>query len=176
MNYRIQRFDRNLNFLGAWGSEELFDIKLHMPHEIAIDKEGNVILSDRQNHRISLFSTDGKLIKRWGSYGEVTGNGDFTGKFSEPHGIAVGTDGSVFVCDRYNFRFQKFSSDGVFRAISYTRGTKDDTKHYVLGIAVDKHGNVYVTDHYQHCVQKYRSYPPRGNSSTDFGAPGRTNK
>jgi hypothetical protein len=41
-----------------------------MPHEIAITKDGNVILSDRQNHRLSVFTKEGSLVKRFGEYGE----------------------------------------------------------------------------------------------------------
>jgi DNA-binding beta-propeller fold protein YncE len=31
LNYRVQEFDRDLNFLGAWGSQEAFGIRIYMP-------------------------------------------------------------------------------------------------------------------------------------------------
>ena len=102
LNYRVQKLDQDLGFVAAWGSEASIGVKIYMPHEIAIGREGSVILSDRQNHRISVFRPDGKLVKRFGGYGE--GPEAPGGRFSEPHGVAVGPDGSIYVCDRYNFR------------------------------------------------------------------------
>ena len=63
-------------------SQESISIKLYMPHEMAITKDGNVILSDRQNHRLSIFTKEGKLVKRLGEYGE--GNDTKGGQFCEP--------------------------------------------------------------------------------------------
>ncbi|TFG90977.1 MAG: hypothetical protein E4H16_00710, partial [Candidatus Atribacteria bacterium] len=125
----------------------------YMPHEIAVTKEGSIILSDRQNHRISFFSKDGILIKRVGEYGEGKEAGG--NQFSEPHGIAVSNSGNIFVCDRYNFRIQELNSAGSFLTQWYTTGNLDNSNHFPLGITTTKDGNIYITDHYANCVQKY---------------------
>ena len=151
-NYRIQKFDTDLTFISAWGSQESIGFKLYMPHEIAVDKEGNIILSDRQNHRISVFTDDGNLIRRFGGFGE--GEDTRGGLFSEPHGVAVNKNGDIFVCDRYNFRVQKFNTGMQFQSLWITPGPPDDSKHFPLGIAATG-GFVYVTDHFEHCILKY---------------------
>jgi DNA-binding beta-propeller fold protein YncE len=125
-----------------------------MPHEIAVLQDGNIALSDRQNHRISVFTPGGSLVRRFGDYKE--GAASAGGNFSEPHGLAIAPDGALLVCDRYNFRVQKFAPQGEFQLLWKTMGTGDDSRHFPLGIVADKAGNVYVTDHYQHSVQKYR--------------------
>ncbi len=70
-------------------------------------------------------------------------------------GIAVNKNGDIFVCDRYNFRIQKFSSDGEFQLLWKTSGVSDNSRHFPLGITAAGNGYVYVTDHYGHNVQKY---------------------
>ena len=180
LNYRVQKFDRNLNFVGAWGSQESIGVKVYMPHEIAIAGNGDVLLSDRQNHRVSVFTPDGKPVRRFGDYGEgtpgVAAGGPPLGRFSEPHGVAAAPDGSIYVCDRYNYRVQLFTAEGSFRAAWFPRGPQHDSEQYVLGLAVDKKGDIYITDHYQHCVQKYKTCPPWASRATTYGAPGRTAK
>jgi DNA-binding beta-propeller fold protein YncE len=171
LNARVQKFDRELKFLGAWGSAETIGFKVYMPHEIAVLPGGGVALSDRQNHRISVFTPEGRVVRRFGDYGE--GAAVAGGAFSEPHGIAATLDGALFVCDRYNFRIQRFSAGGAFESLWKTAGTGDESERYPLGIAVNRNGDVYVTDHYRHQIQKYRIQPnglgvqsgsvPRGN-------------
>jgi len=124
-----------------------------MPHEIAITKEGNVILSDRQNHRLSVFTKDGNLVKRIGDYGE--GKDAKGGQFSEPHGLAVSAGGDIYVTDRYNFRIQKLNANGQPQLHWLTSGIFEDDKYFPLGITVDKNGSVYIADHYDHCIKKY---------------------
>jgi len=122
--------------------------------QITIDEEGSVVLSDRQNHRLSIFTKEGKLIKRWGKYGE--GKYIPGGQLSEPHGVATDSKGNIFVCDRYNFRIQRFNKSGEVDILWNAAGPEDDSKQFVLGIVVNNDDAVYVTDHYHHCVQKYK--------------------
>ena len=53
------------------------------------------------NNRILHLDTEGKLLHAWGEYGAVITNTGVMapeGSFNEPWGIAVGPDGSVYVC------------------------------------------------------------------------------
>ena len=55
------------------------------------------------NHRIQRFTSEGVFVSKWGTGG--TGNGEFSG----PEGVAVASDGSVYVSDVNNHRIQKFT-------------------------------------------------------------------
>ena len=47
------------------------------------------------------------------------------GQFNAPAGVAVASDGSVYVTDSGNHRIQKFTSEGVFVSKWGTEGTGD---------------------------------------------------
>ena len=153
-NYRIQKFNADLTFAGKWGSQEIFGIKLYMPHEMAIDGEGNVILTDRQNHRVSVFTKDGALKSRFGEFGESKSAAP--GKYSEPHGIAVNSNGDIFICDRYNFAIHTLNAKHQPLTRWTTTGNFDNSRHFPLGIALAKDGTIYVTDHLSHTIQRYK--------------------
>ena len=76
------------------------------------------------------------MLAVWGE------QGDKPGQFKDPHGIAVGPDGSVYVADTWNHRVQKFDPDGKF-----IKAWQPDPGFWgPRGIAVNKEGTVYVTD------------------------------
>ena len=60
--------------------------------------------------RIVKYSSDGKLIKSWGTWG--AGPGDF----KTPHALAWDSQGRLFVADRGNNRLQIFDQEGKFIA------------------------------------------------------------
>ena len=75
--------------------------------DIAVASDGSVYVADTANHRIQKFTSAGVFISQWGT----EGNGSFRrgdGQFDEPGGIAVASDGSVYVADTDNNRIQKF--------------------------------------------------------------------
>lgn len=60
---------------------------------------------------------------QWRHSGEATnegtnafdgGHGTDPGRFNEPMGVAIGTEGDFFISDRLNHRVQKFAADGAF--------------------------------------------------------------
>jgi DNA-binding beta-propeller fold protein YncE len=78
------------------------------------------------------------FISKWGTEG--TGDGEF----DWPSGVAMASDGSVYVADWRNSRIQKFTSEGVFV-----------TKWGTYGIAAAADGSVYVSDSGNRRIQKF---------------------
>ena len=56
-NKRIAKFDAQGNFLLQWGSEGTEPGQFALPHAINSDKEGLVYVSDRENWRVQIFSS-----------------------------------------------------------------------------------------------------------------------
>ncbi len=59
-------------------------------------------MADNGNHRIQMFTADGDYLAQWGQEGSDEGQFDFLG------GVAVDSQGIVYVVDTGNHRIQKF--------------------------------------------------------------------
>lgn len=81
-----------------------------------------------------------ELVTAWGEHGE--GNGEF----EYPSGVAVDSNGNVYVSDRENNRVQKFSNSGAYI-------TQWPTKSKT--VAVDSSGNVYLANNESGTIEKY---------------------
>ena len=104
------------------------------PTNIAVGPRGDLYVSDGYgNARVHQFSPTGQLKRSWGEPGRGPG------QFYLPHGIAVASDGRVFVCDRESDRIQIFSPDGEY--LSEWTDTQRPT-HLVF----DSRGRAYVTE------------------------------
>ena len=85
----------------------------------------------------------------------MEGTGD--GEFSNPAGVAVASDGSVYVADSGNNRIQMFTSEGVFVSQWGTYGSGDGEFTSPVGVSVASDGSVYVVDSYNDRIQKFTS-------------------
>lgn len=108
------------------------------PTNIAIGPRGDLYVSDGYgNARVHQFTPKGQLKRSWGTPGRGPG------EFHLPHGIAVDTEGRVYVCDRESDRIQIFSPDGEY--LSEWTDTQRPT-HLVF----DSQGRAYVTELWWH--------------------------
>ena len=151
-NNRIQKFDRNGNFILLWGNFGASNSNFNNPTGIACDASGNVYVADTNNHRIQKF--DGKLGHYMMKLGS-RGNGE--GQFNAPWGVAVDrVRGYLYVVDSANFRIQKFDETGEFIMQWGSFGNNDGQFYFARGIAVDQtDGTVYVVDMGNHRIQKF---------------------
>lgn len=64
-NARVHRFTEAGQLLRSWGDPGRGPGQFVTPHDVYVDAEGLVYISDRQNCRIQIFSAGGTLVEIW---------------------------------------------------------------------------------------------------------------
>ncbi len=64
-NARVHRFSPDGRLLASWGEPGAGPGQFHVPHGIAVDRQGTVYVADRENSRLQLFSPEGKFLSAW---------------------------------------------------------------------------------------------------------------
>ena len=127
-------------------------LALNAPPRLAFAEDGSFYVADFRNNRIVHFDANGALLNQWGTKSANDTNNPNpnapASTFSEPWGVAVGPDGSVYVTDTWNYRVQKFTANGQFVKMwsTFSQGGQAETFYGPRGIAVDAKGRVYVVD------------------------------
>ena len=115
-----------------------------------VDEDSNIYLSDTESHRLSKFNSDGKLVKSAG------GEGDKTGRFNNPRGIALSKDNNkLFVCDCTNQRIQVFDTNLKFIFGFGKQGNGEGEMGHTADLTFDPAGNLYVADSMYNRVQLF---------------------
>ncbi|MDR2881422.1 MAG: hypothetical protein LBV29_05940 [Azoarcus sp.] len=144
--------------------------RFNEPSGIAMDKAGNLYVTDTFNHRIRKISPEGEVSTFAGS--GVSGNADGTGnaaQFDRPEGIAIDRAGNLYVTDRGNNNIRKITSKGEVSTLAGSKRGFADGKgsaawfNWPTGIAIDRAGNLYVADYYSYSIRKVT---PVGEVST----------
>lgn len=137
--HQVFKFDTDGNLLmtlgerGVSGNDESH---FNMPTDVAIASDGSFYVSDGYgNSRIVKFSTDGKYLTSWGSYGTESG------QFDTPHSIAIDSQNQFYVADRGNARIQIFDEDG-----EYLSEIKNESIGRPWAIRFDDQENLFVVD------------------------------
>ena len=109
------------------------------PRGVAINQRGEVVVSDRKRHCVSVFSPSGVKLRSFGTHGSCRG------QFNEACGVAVDGEGNILVADYNNHCIQKFTVEGEFLAVVGTKGSGPLQFHSPTDIAISNN-KVYVTD------------------------------
>ena len=135
----------------AFGKEGESEGDLCRPWGVACDKDGNIIIADRSNNRIQIFSSSGVFHHRFGSPGTRPG------QFDRPAGVACDLQGNIIVADKDNHRIQVFTFDGTFLFKFGEKGTKNGQFNYPWDLAVNSQGQILVSDTRNHRIQLFNS-------------------
>jgi hypothetical protein len=126
-NARVHRFTSDGKLVKSWGSPGQGPGQFHLPHSIALDDAGNLLVADRSNKRIQIFSPDGDFLGQW------TGMGG-------PNDISRGKDGNFYIAE------QEDSGNPAYVTVRDPQGkvlAKMASRH-VHGIGVDSQGSIYA--------------------------------
>jgi DNA-binding beta-propeller fold protein YncE len=113
-----------------------------LPTNIALDKEGNVYVTDSLNFRVEIFDAEGSFISQFGQHC------DAIGCFERPKGIAVDSDGHIWVVDTNLALVEIFNRDGELLAYVGGPGRSLGRFNDPMGIAIDKNNRVFVSEQY----------------------------
>ena len=151
-NTRVVKFAANGRYEFEWGGKGDGPGKFNLPHGIAVDSHGRVIVCDRTNSRLQVFDAQGKFLTQW--------KGAHLGR---PYGVAVGANDHVFSVDggdptaEPSMRGKVVELDAEGRVLDTFGSPGKGPGQFQLGhdIAVGPDGAVYVAEGSGKRVQKF---------------------
>ena len=132
------------------------DSGLSSPSGLAVDNENRLLyISDVELDQVLVYDADTlKPIRKIGTTGhnhELTTPGDF----AKPVGVAVDSEGNLYVADTLNNRVEIFDGDGQFIKTFGKAGDGPGFFARPKGIALDKDDHIWVADGFQDRVQVF---------------------
>jgi len=148
-NARVHRFSADGKLIQSWGEPGTGPGEFNLPHDIWVTDDGRVLVADRENDRIQIFSRDGKYIDQWTNV-------------QCPMGLCVDKQGLVYVAELWRQVGEPTFLHGVVEVDQPGRVSVLDLDGKVLvrlggpdrcapgnfcaphGICADSHGDIYV--------------------------------
>jgi uncharacterized repeat protein (TIGR02059 family) len=132
------------------------------PLSLAMGPDGSHYFAENATHRIRRVSPDGMLsvVAGTGEYG-LSGDGGPArdAQLNSPIGIAVASDGSIYIADGNNHRIRRVSPDGIITTVAGTavaveQGTyggdggpaSEAQLNYPADVAIGPEGSLYIAD------------------------------
>ena len=122
-----------------------------LPTNVAVDKDGDVYVTDTLNDRVEIFDADGNFITMFGK------NGDGPGSLSRPKGIAVDSDKHIWIADAVQQRVKVFNREGQLLIYFGQPGNWPGQFSALYDIAIDqKFNRVITSEQFPGRVQMFR--------------------
>jgi sugar lactone lactonase YvrE len=129
--------------------------RLNVPFAVAVDREGNLYITDEGNYRIRKVDKEG-IITTFAGTGEDRHSGDggpaTSAQLRDPGGIAFDAQGNLYVADYTSVR--KIDPSGTITTVAGTGevgfsgdgGPATEAKLTAYDVALDHKGNIYICD------------------------------
>ncbi len=139
-NNRIQRFDRNLNYVSSYQNDANLDPQLQfsLPVAVAFSRFGELFIAEAENHRVLRFNQEGQPEQSFGDFDWGAGT------LEEPVALCISEKDEVFVADAMRQGVVKFDYYGNFL---------QEIRHKDLsqpGALVTENDDLFVADELEH--------------------------
>jgi peptidylglycine monooxygenase len=134
---------------------------MHEVSQVAVDSRGRVLVFRRADPPVLVFSPEGELLRSWG-----------TGRFHDPHGIAVTPDDRVLLVDRDAHVVSVWTVEGeeLLRLGAHHHPRHGAPFNHPSDAAVDAEGRIWVADGYGNA--RLHVFDAEGRHLDSFGGPG----
>ncbi len=142
--------------------------RFNYPYGIALDNAGNAYVADTYNYTIRKVTPSG-VVSTWAGVAGSPGSNDglFTQRFNDPSGLAVGSDGYIYVADTGNNTIRKIAPNGRVSTLAGSAGVAGSADGN--GTAARFNYPTYVADTLNFTIRKIT---PSGDVSTLAGVAG----
>lgn len=134
-NFHVHHLNANGELIKTWGGPGQAAGQFATPHSILVDKEGRVLVADRENNRVQIFNQHGEYI------GELN-------NLYHPMDVYEDHDGFLYITDQTP-SLSLFSPQGELLGRFLTFGTVGH------GVTVDEHGDIYVAEMFHDKITKF---------------------
>jgi DNA-binding beta-propeller fold protein YncE len=146
-NSRIHRYDASGKHILSWGEPGSDDGQFSLPHNISMVDDDHVIVADRENHRVQVFTVDGEFVRTWHVHHAVAvtrGRGDDNALYVAEQGPPP----VQFGVPNLGHRVSIYTPEGelVTRVGAPLPGEAPDQFLWPHAIATDSHGDIYVAE------------------------------
>lgn len=132
-------FDASGRLLTTWGLGQFFH-----PHGVWINERDEILITDRDHHVVSRWTTDGTLLRTIGTPGRAGAPG---APFNQPTKAIETSDGEIYVSDGYGQRrTHRFDKGGGLIRSWGEEGTGPSQFALPHDVVVDQRNRVLVCD------------------------------
>ncbi len=129
-NARVHRFAADGTLINSWGEPGRDPGQFRLPHGLAVDTRGRILVADRENSRVQLFSRDGDLLEVWNDLAQASD-------------VAVDRDGVIYISELPR-GVCIMDIDG--RVISRFDAVQAGVLRQAHALSVDSRGDIYCVE------------------------------
>ena len=125
-NSRVHRFSPDGTLLHSWGEPGRGPGQFGLPHAVWVLPDGRVLVADRENNRVQVFTPEGQYLTEWPD-------------FYHPADIYADAEGTIYITDEIP-RLTAVDDEGVM--VGRCRPSLN-TPHGIYG---DSRGNLFIAE------------------------------